>query len=486
MNREKLNSLDFLFKPRNVAIYEAKKKISYFINGFIKIGFDLNNLFLISYTEKEISGIKCYNSINEISSDSIDLLILAVKREHIIDSMKEILSLKKVNFIHIFTAGTGEADEQGKEIENQIKEILDETNGKTRAIGPNCMGAYCPKGKNAYHPLFPREPGNIGLIFHSGDLHTKTIIYGSMRHNLRFSKGVSVGNCVDLQFSDFLNYYNNDDETDIIGVYFEGFSKYQNSQGKRILNALKSIIKPVLFLRGGKSQRAKTAVLTHTGSMGSDEKMWQALFKQTHVIDVGNCLDDMIDHAYLFYKYYKKQEKGFKEKGHIKFPSSKNALVILWSGGLGILDTDILIEMGINLPYFEGEIKKKLQKIYPLKVGSLSNPLDLPWIARTDKYVEICKAAISENIDLVIIESDAYSNIKSPEFKTYYNNICQIKDFTESLNKLFMIILPEYPARNRHKFYNQLIKEGFIVFPSMKRAAKAYLAIYNYGQRLKV
>jgi len=71
----------------------------------------------------------------------------------------------------------------------------------------------------------------------------------------------------------------------------------------------------------------------------------------------------------------------------------------------------------------------KLKKIYPIKIGSLSNPLDLPWIEQTKEYLEICKAAISENIDLVIIETDAASNLESKGFQAYYSNILKIKEY---------------------------------------------------------
>ena len=123
------------------------------------------------------------------------------------------------------------------------------------------------------------------------------------------------------------------------------------------------------------TKRGQTAVLTHTGSLGTDEKIWDAIYKQTPLIKVGSSLDEMVDFLYIFHSFFKRyQDLPFTKQ--IKFyPSTKNALVILWSGGLGIIDTDTLTKLGIRLPLFEGKTKEKLTEVYPIKVGSLSNPL---------------------------------------------------------------------------------------------------------------
>ena len=154
-NNNKNKSLDLLFKPRNVVIFEAKQKVAYFIEGLKSQGFSLENLYLISPSKEEVSGLKCYNSFDDIPIDTIDLLILSVRRELVVQSLKEIFAKKNVKFIHFFTAGMGESDEEGLTIENQIREVLENPEISTRAIGPNCFGIYCPSGKNAYMPFLP-------------------------------------------------------------------------------------------------------------------------------------------------------------------------------------------------------------------------------------------------------------------------------------------------------------------------------------------
>jgi acyl-CoA synthetase (NDP forming) len=470
-----------LFQPKNIMIYEISPKSSFFIDGLIRQGYDIKNLYLVSSKLDVINEIKCYKSINDIPSDSIDLVILSIRRELLLEKIKEILDLKNIKFFHIFTAGTGEADEIGVEIEKKLKELLAQYE-ETRAIGPNCMGVYCPRGKTAYYGSFPTELGNIGLIFQSGDLHSRFIKFGSKKYNLRFSKGVSIGNCVDIQISEMIEFFDNDEETEIICVYQEGFSPFYPNEGRRLFNVLKRIKKPVLFMRGGKTARGQIAVLTHTGSLVSDREIWKGLFKQTTVIETSSSLDDIIEHAYMFCHYILQCKKLDKKRA---YPTQMRALVILWSGGFGILATDLLTEFGIELPHFTGDKLRKLKEIYPAIIGSLENPFDLPWINSKKEFLEVCKVAIDENIDLVLVETDAWRDQDSKRFKNYYYNLTQIKKHTENLGKIFVIILHEYPSESRTLFYEKLIADNFLVYPTIQAAAKSFLKLCNYGQKLR-
>ncbi len=477
--RNEIMSFERLFKPKKVLIYKISPKIAFFVEGFLRQGYNLENLYIVSTKEEEFLGIKCYRTIDDVPIDKIDLLILSVRRDNLINSLTEILSKKKIGFIHIFTAGTGEFDDEGVIIERKLKEILDQTPG-TRGIGPNCMGLYCPQGKIAYYSSFPVESGDIALIFQSGDLHSKMVKLSSRRHNLRFSKGVSIGNCVDIQISELLEYLNNDIETEIVCVYFEGLPALHRNEGKKFLKVLKSMRKPVLIMRGGRTKRGQSAVLTHTGSLATKDVIWKAIFNQTPVIDVPSSIDELIDYVYLFSKHIQRF-KGLNKK--VKYPIRKNALVILWSGGFGILATDVLTELGFCLPLFEGEKLEKLKDIYPIKIGSLTNPLDLPWLTSNDVYLKICIAAIDDNIDFVMIVTDAWSDLEGDRFKNYYKNLLGVKAHVESLDKTFVIILPDYPSKSRQIFYDKLISDGFTLFPSIKRAAKSFLKLTEYGKK---
>ncbi len=472
-------SFERLFKPKNVLIYKISPKTAFFVKGFLRQGYNLKNLYLVSSREDEFLGIKCYRTIDDIPIDAFDLLILSVRRDNLINNIIEIFSKKIILFMHIFTAGTGEFDDKGVKIERNIKEILEKTPG-TRSIGPNCMGLYCPQGKIAYYSSFPTESGNIALIFQSGDLHSQLVKISSRRYNLRFSKCVSIGNCIDIQVSELLEYLNHDIETDIVCVYFEGLPALYRNEGKRLLQVLKSMKKPVLFMRGGQTTRGQKAVLTHTGSLASKDVIWKAIFNQTPTIEVPSSINELIDYTYLFSNHIQRFKRLNRE---FKYPIRKNALVVLWSGGFGILATDVLTKLGFNMPLFEGKKLEKLKEIYPIKIGSLANPLDLPWLTSDEVYLKICVAAIDDEIDFVMLVSDAFSDFEGDRFKKYYKNLLGIKAHVDSLDKTFVIILSDYPSESRQKFYAKLTNDGFILFPSIERAAKSFLKLTEYGKK---
>jgi acyl-CoA synthetase (NDP forming) len=216
--------------------------------------------------------------------------------------------------------------------------------------------------------------------------------------------------------------------------------------------------------------------------MATKEKIWNAVFKQTPLIEVPSSLDELIDYVYLFSFYFNRFKKLRKE---VIFPINKRSLIILWSGGFGILATDYLIGIGIEVPHFKGETLKKLKEIYPIKVGSLSNPLDLPFVTYQKELVDVTKAAVDENINLVLLETDAWKDIEGKRFKGYYYNLIEIRNYVESQNKIFIIILHQYPSESRRIFVDMLLKDKFLVYPSLEAAAKSFLKLYEYGKKLK-
>ncbi|MCK4780028.1 MAG: hypothetical protein KAT57_07570, partial [Candidatus Lokiarchaeota archaeon] len=66
----------------------------------------------------------------------------------------------------------------------------------------------------------------------------------------------------------------------------------------------------------------------------------------------------------------------------------------------------------------------------------------------------------------------------------YYSNLLELRDYVESLNKSFIIILHQYPSESQTKFTNMLMEDEFIVYPTIEAAAKSFLRVYEYGKRL--
>jgi len=452
-----------LFYPQSIGIVEASSRRLWQIIGIKERNFQ-GELYLVSKNEPEIQGIKCYQDISELP-DNIDLVIIAVNRTQLLELIKKCVE-KKVRVLHIFSAGGAEFDTYGKDLEKDILEVL--KNSGTRAIGLNCMGVYSTGGRIAYSPYFAKEPvGNVSFVSQSGDLTTR-FVNTSNEHGVNFSQVASIGNSIDLRISHFLEYFSQDTNTEIIGAYFEGFSQFDTLEGRNLMRILKNNKKPALILKGGVSEQGKRSVNSHTGTIASNNHFWDAMFAQTGAIKIDS-YEELVDSAIAFY--------------HCKnlLPTINSVLLIIWSGGFGVLGVDQIIRLGIDVPEITSPVKEKMKSM--ISVGSVSNPLDLPWIGRREKFPEICKLAINEPyIGGVILETIA--PLEFDDWHTiYFNNILKIAHYSKEAGKPFLLSLPYSNIVPREQEKDNFVKNNIPVFPSVERAAKAFFNLYLYNKK---
>lgn len=452
-----------LFQPQSIAVIEAASNREWQVSGIID-RFGTQNLYLVSSKEEAVCGVKCFHDISELP-DGIDHAIIAVNRSKLQGLIEECIR-KKFATLHIFTAGGAEFDEEGFTIEQQVYALIKESS--LRAIGPNCMGVYSPGGKITYNPYFSEKKGRVAFVSHSGDLTTQFILR-SNGNGVYFSMAASIGNSIDLKIADFIEFFNSDTSTDLIIVYFEGFSPFDSQDGRKFWRALKENKKPLLLLKGGATPAGKRAAASHTGSIASEDAVWEAVYKQTLAQKVVT-FEDLVYSAMAFNFC-----KNF-------YPRLKSSLLIGWSGGQLVLSTDELLRQGIDLPEIAPETQRKMKAM--ISIGSVKNPLDLPWIVRREKYPEICKLAIQEKyIGGVFLETAAWER-QEEQFYGYLGNLTKIFEYCKEYGKPFLVSLPESPFYvQRENFKNLLIERGIPVFPNLQSAAMAFLNMYNYQQQ---
>lgn len=465
--------IDFnpLFYPKSVAVFGAKEDRAGYITPFQE--FDYNDkLFLISDTEDEVFGIKCYRSIFDFP-DSVDFVIIAIRREYVLQAIKD-CKKKGVKFVHIFTAGFSEKDSEGKEIEDKILEVVNKEPRGPRIVGPNCMGLYSPEGKLSFGPSFSRESGPVGVISQSGALAYR-FVFDGMYRGFRFSKLISLGNSIDLTMLDFLKYLNQDPKTKVICIYSEGLS---SNQGKDLLKILREVKKPVIILKGGLSEVGKRAAMSHTGSIASDLNVWNSIFKQTSAISVES-LTELADLALAF--------------SYTDFlPKTKRTAIMSFSGGISVVGGDLCTKIGLEIPQFTSQIREEMRKYFPPWVEP-QNPLDLPSIFRKPRMLDIYRSlAESDFIDSVIIQ--APGRLADPYWDKLRqrNPITVLKYLTEGgeilreHKKLYFISCPpSYFYQKREMIKENFLSRRFPVFFSVLDAGRAILKMNQYYLKQK-
>ncbi len=349
--------LDYAFSPRSIAVAGASDQPFSFGHHFLKHLIDYKfggEIYPINPAREHIQGLKAYPSLSTVPGD-VDLVICCVPASQVAPLLEE-CPAKNVKVMHVFTARLSETGRvNAQETEKQIK--LKAEKAGVRLIGPNCMGLYNPAANLSFGYELPPESGDIGAMFQSGGAMQMLIQFGGLQ-GLRFSKAVSYGNALDINESDLLDYMAEDKGTAFIAAYFEGVKN-----GREFMHALKraAAVKPVVAIKGGRSNSGSRAVSSHTASIAGSQNLWSNAFSQAGVIEVKD-INEMINVLMLF-----------KWLPPIK---GRKAGIIGGGGGKAVMAADLAEEAGLLVPSLSAEMRNKLREIVPTIWDWLSNPID--------------------------------------------------------------------------------------------------------------
>jgi acetate---CoA ligase (ADP-forming) len=277
--------LDTFFNPSSIAVIGASHtpgKIGYeILSNILKSNFK-GKVYPVNPNVTSILGIGTYKSIKEIESP-IDLAIISLPAPLIPEVLSDCVK-KKVKSVIIVSGGFSEIGEKGKKLEDELKNIISKS--QTRVLGPNVLGIY--DSYTGLNTIFlPRErvkmpeKGIISIISQSGSI-ASTLIDVLGEHRIGISKFISYGNAMDIDESDLIEYLGNDPNTKIIAAFIEGVKN-----GKKFINTVRSVSnkKPIVILKGGKTEYGSKAALSHTGALAGSYKIYSSVFKQLGVIE---------------------------------------------------------------------------------------------------------------------------------------------------------------------------------------------------------
>jgi len=325
-------------------------------------------LFPVNPRVREILGLIAYPSLEEIS-DRVDLAVVivpAIAVPRVIDQCDG----AGVSAAVIMSGGFREIGAEGEKIEQDLRDTLKRT--KVRVIGPNCTGVDNPHiGLCMWLPL--RKHGYISVVTQSGTV-ASAIKCWAENEGLGIAKCVTLGNRIDIDETDLLRYLGDDPLTRVIALYLESVS-----DGTRFLKAASDVSKrkPILALKGGRTQPGARAAVTHTRSIVGDDQIFQAAMKQCGVIRV-QTTEELYDSS--------------KALSYLTLPSGPNVLIVTSSGGSAILAADVCSDMGLELPPLTRSTEKTLRQKLP-GYCIFSNPFDL-----TTTTADQFRVVVEENI----------------------------------------------------------------------------------------
>ncbi|NNG26708.1 MAG: acetyl-CoA synthetase [Ignavibacteriaceae bacterium] len=373
------------FYPKSICVAGVSSKplsLGYeLVKSIKKYGYT-GKLFLVNPKSDEILDYKCHPSIDSIK-DKIDLAIVMVPKPFVRETLEQLLQ-KGTKAILLVTAGFKETGNEGEKEEIEIVEMIKKSNA--RLVGPNCMGIINTLGDVKMNATFiAEEPHNGKMAFCSQSGAIGAAVLNSLREtDIKFSQFISVGNKADINENDLLEFWEKDKNVSVITYYLESF---ENGEGFLDWFIDGKISKPVIIVKGGRTSSGMKAASSHTGALGSSDKVVDAVLKQFGILRADD-LSDMFNTA-----------KGFEG---FPLPQGNRVAVLTNAGGPAILTVDTLEKNNLSLAELSKKTKTALRKNVPPQ-GSVNNPVDLLPGGTAEQYKQVNKILVEDaNVDAVI------------------------------------------------------------------------------------
>lgn len=392
--------LDNFFTPKSVAVIGASTEPG-------KVGYDIvfnlidakfqGEVYPINPKADEIQGLKSYKSVLDVPGQ-IDLAVIVIPGKFVAATLEQ-CGQKGINAVVIISAGFKEVGGEGVELEKQVMDVARKYG--IRVIGPNCLGIISTGvGLNAsFAPVTPKN-GHLALMSQSGALAT-AILDWSTQASIGYNKFFTFGNQADVATIDLLEAWKDDEGIRAIVAYMEAIS-----DGQKFMHVAEEVarVKPVIIVKSGTTAAGAKAAASHTGSLAGSDAAYDAAFGQSGVLRA-RTVQELFDYAIAF--------------ANQPLPKGKRVCIVTNAGGPGILCTDAVERMGLELAQLSEETVAKLKtRLSPS--ANFHNPVDVLGDAKAAVYEFAIETLLEDpNVDGII-------NIVTPQTSTEILETAQV------------------------------------------------------------
>lgn len=474
-----------LFYPRGIVIAGVSSHPGKFgfvaYHNLLRFGYE-GKLFPVTREGGEILGRPTLAGISEVPAGEADLVFVCTPYQANIELLR-VCAEKGVRAAFIASGGYGEAGEEGREREQELVRVADEL-GMVVA-GPNGQGVISTGPSMCAQIVAPYPPGGrISVVSQSGNLVSSFLNYAVLT-GVGISKAVSAGNSAQTSLPDFLEYFAADPETAVVLTYLEGVP-----DGRRFAEAARRVTaeKPLVLVKGGVAAEGKRAAASHTGSLASDDRIFDGVARQ-----VGAIRAPTVEHAFEWAATFATQP----------LPRGRRTIVFTTAGGWGVLAADACAAAGLDLMALPEDLRQKIDGMVPPR-WSRSNPIDLAGGETRDTIPEVLDLICAHpDVDAVIhlglgIQAAQAEAFRSGPFHPDHG-LERIADFHARQDRRYAEAARE--ASERHdkpvlsatelayadRAYGNagpigVREEGRVCYPSAHRAIAALRALVTYAE----
>jgi acetyltransferase len=450
--------LKTMFDPKTIALIGATEEAGSVGRTILEnlLRSEGRAVYAVNPKHTSVLGITSYPNIAQVPG-KVDLAVIATPAATVPGVVAECAAAGVEGAI-IVSAGFGETGKEGVALERRIRKVLEDS--EMRVIGPNCLGIIRPSaGLNASFLEVEPSAGDIALISQSGALGTGMLDWAVTSH-VGFSLFASVGTMVDVDFADLVDYLGEDPYTRSILIYMENIG-----HARRFMSAARSFArnKPIIVLKPGRFSESARAALSHTGAMAGGDEVYEAAFRRVGVVRVHEVAD-------LFH--------AAEVLDSHRLPTGDNVAIVTNAGGLGVMATDALMDLGGRLAPLTAETIAKLDKALPA-YWSHANPIDVLGDAGSDRFVAATKACLEEpEISGILLIYTPQGNARPDEMAT------EVAALAKNANKPVITVLMGGRSVEEGR---RIFQEAAVpCYETPEDAVKTYMGMYRYGRNLEL
>jgi acetyltransferase len=457
-----VRNLDKIFKPGRVAVIGASDtptSVGYnVLHNMIGSGFR-GVVYPVNPKREAVQGVPAFPDLAGLPK-APDLAVICTPSPSVPDLIRQCGELGIYGVV-IISAGFREIGPEGLALEAQVRAEQARFDGM-RIIGPNCLGLIVPRLKvnlsfaNAAMP----KAGHVAFISQSGALCTSVLDW-ALTQGIGFSYFVSVGNMLDVTFSDLIDYFGQDEDTRSMMVYIESIP-----EARQFMSAARAFArsKPVVAYKSGRFAESAKAAASHTGALAGEDAVYDAAFERAGIERVFE-IDDMFECAELL--------------GRVKqIPRGDRLAIVTNAGGPGVMATDKLIAAKGTLAELSEPTLEKLNAALP-PFWSHNNPVDVLGDAPPDRYMEATRVVLEDaNVDAVLV-------VLTPQAMTDPTQIARvIGKLAQTARKP---ILAAWMGGNAVSEGVRLLNEaGIPTYDTPGQAVRAFMHLVSYARNLEI
>jgi acetyltransferase len=372
------HSLQALFRPNAMAVIGASAKPG-------KLGFTILKNILdagfagpvipVNPKGETILGVPSVKSVDVVPSGT-DLAVVIVPAASVPGTILQ-LGERKVRAAIVITGGFAESGADGARLQEELKQNAARCG--IRVVGPNCQGVNYPHhGLCASWPLITQK-GAMAIASQSGTVGAALIDWAA-EEKLGFSAFVSMGNRVDVDEADLIEFFASDPNTKVITLYIEGLK-----DAPKFLAAVRACRKPIVVFKAGRTEQGRKAAESHTRSLAGKDEIYDAVFRQFGIHRAAS-LEELYDFS--------------KALAYVPAPAGPRMLIVTSSGGSAIIATDVAADNGFKISPLPGSLAARLKEVLPSHF-IVGNPLDLTGDGDAERFREVIAAA-RDHYDVVL------------------------------------------------------------------------------------